>query len=560
MDDREFELLDEYLRRLHGGSGDGRDDLLAAHPELESAVRCLEALEQMAPRPGSSLLDVQLTSGAAATAGSDDPTLSGAAEAAHRAPDKPISTREFGDYDLLEEIGRGGMGVVYRARQRSLDRIVAVKMILANLWASEDQVRRFQTEARAAASLSHPHIVNIFEVGQVQGQHYFAMQHVAGCSLADRLAEGPMLLEHAVRLLIDVARAVEHLHQHDIVHRDIKPSNILLDNEDCPYVTDFGLAKVCAGDSQRTATGVVAGTPSYMAPEQAWPGQEPVGPQSDVYSLGAILYEVLTGRPPFRADNPIDTLIQVREREPVLPRQLNRRVPRELELICLKCLEKSPQRRYQSAAALADELERFLKDEALLVRPPNPAQRAVRWARRQPALATHLAALAAYWGLEWFDYRVLKLYDSDFHRVVTMVVLAWAACSVLFQQLLQSPRWATLAIFAWAFVDAASLLAIVYAGSGVVSPILVGYPLLIAASGLWFRVRLVIFMTALSVLAYVLLLADLHYHPGRYAPTDAIDPGRHLFFLLALIILGAITAYQVSRIRALSRYYERRVK
>jgi serine/threonine-protein kinase len=475
------------------------------------------------------------------------------------AQDRQIATREFGDYELLEEIGRGGMGVVYRARQRSLDRIVAVKMILANQWASEEQIRRFQTEARAAASLTHPHIVNIFEVGQVQGQHYFAMQHVAGCSLADRLAEGPIELEHGVRLLVDVARAVEHLHQHAIVHRDIKPSNILLDAEDCPYVTDFGLAKMCADDSQHTATGVVAGTPSYMAPEQAWPGDEPVGPPSDVYGLGAILYEVLTGRPPFRADNPIDTLIQVREREPASPRQFNRHVPRELELICLKCLEKSPSRRYLSAAALADELERYLKQEALLVRFPNPVERAVRWGRRQPALAMRLLAMAAYWIVEWFDYRVLELYDSDFHRIVTTVVMLWAAASVLCQKLLAAPRWSTTAIFVWAFLDSLSVLTIVYAGSGVVSPILVGFPLLIAASGLWFRVRLVVFMTALSILAYLVLLVDLHYNPGRYLPDQGIHAGRHIFYLLALVILGAITIYQVSRVRALSRYYERRV-
>ncbi len=303
---------------------------------------------------------------------------------------------------------------------------------------------------------------------------------------------------------------------------------------------------------------MVAGTPSYMAPEQAWPGEQPVGPRSDVYSLGAVLYELLTGRPPFRETNPIDTLIQVREREPAQPRQLNRRVPRALELICLKCLEKTPDRRYASAVAMADELERFLKDEALSVRPPGLPERLVRWARRQPALATRLAALTAFWCVEWFDYRVLGSFDAGFHWTVTAVVLFWASCSGLFQQLLRSPRWSTTAIFAWAFVDALSLLAIVNAGSGIASPILIGYPLLIAASGLWFRVPLVWFMTALSMLAYFVLMIDLHFHPGRYAESGPIHTGRHLLYLLALAILGGITAYQVSRVLALSRYYERR--
>lgn len=540
-DEHDFELLDEYLKGLHRGTTSEREQILASRPDLASAVRCLEALENLAPRSASSVtVDSSLGPMAA------DRTLG-----------RPISPREFGDYELLEEVGRGGMGVVYRARQRSLDRIVALKMILANQWASEDQVRRFQLEAKAAASLSHPNIVNIYEVGQIQGQHYFAMRHVEGCSLADRLAKAPIETEQAVRLLIDIARAVEHLHRHHIVHRDLKPSNILLDGGECPYVTDFGLAKAWAPDSQVTATGVIAGTPSYMAPEQAWPGSEPVGPAADVYSLGAILYELLTRRPPFREDNPLDTLIQVREREPALPRSLNRRVPRELEMICLKCLEKSPQRRYPTSAALADELERYLKQEALSVRPPGVPERVVRWARRQPALATRLIAVGAYWGLE--SYLHLRgLFDRDFHWIVTIVVLFWICCSVACQQLLPRPKWSTAAIFAWAAADAVCLWVIVYFGSGLLSPILIGYPLLIAASGLWFRVRLVWFMTALSLLAYFALLIDRHLEPARYDGIGTIETSRQSFYLLGLLILGMITAYQVSRIRALSRYYERR--
>ena len=263
------------------------------------------------------------------------------------------------------------MGVVYKARQKALDRIVAVKMILATHLASPEHIRRFQVEAWAAARLRHSNITQIHDVGQHHGQHYFTMEYIEGESLAQRIARQRLSTEAIVRLLSVVARAVDHLHAQGVVHRDLKPSNILLDRDDQPYVTDFGLAKVFVPGSEATATGVIAGTPSYMAPEQASGRSSEVGPAADIYSLGAILYELLTGEPPFRQENPLDTLLDILGREPRYPRQLNPRVPHGLELICLKCLAKSPADRYGSAAALADDLERFARHEPLSVRPPN---------------------------------------------------------------------------------------------------------------------------------------------------------------------------------------------
>ena len=254
--------------------------------------------------------------------------------------------RDFGPYELLEEIGRGGMGVVYKARQKALDRIVAVKMILATHLASPEHIRRFQVEAWAAARLRHANITQIHDVGQHHGQHYFTMEYIEGESLAQRIARQRLSFDAIVRLLSIVARAVDHLHAQGVVHRDLKPSNILLDRDDQPYVTDFGLAKVFVPGSEATATGVIAGTPSYMAPEQASGHSSEVGPATDIYSLGAILYELLTGEPPFRQENPLDTLLDILGREPRYPRQLNPRVPHGLELICLKCLAKSPADRY----------------------------------------------------------------------------------------------------------------------------------------------------------------------------------------------------------------------
>ena len=248
-DDSSVKLLDAYLARLHAGERPDREAVLREHPELASALDCLDALEGLAP-PALK-----------------HPTPDGGADGT--VPPLGELPRDFGPYQLLREIGRGGMGVVYEARQKGLDRSVAVKMILAGHLASPEMVRRFQSEAKAAARLHHSNIVHIHDVGQVQGQDYFAMEYIDGRSLADQIARGPIDVAGAVRLVATVARAVEHLHQQGIVHRDLKPSNILIGPDGEPYVTDFGLAKVFVGGSEMTATGIIAGTPSYMAPEQA---------------------------------------------------------------------------------------------------------------------------------------------------------------------------------------------------------------------------------------------------------------------------------------------------
>jgi serine/threonine protein kinase len=276
--------------------------------------------------------------------------------------------RVFGDYELLEEIARGGMGIVYKARQMSLNRIVALKMILAGRLAGEDDLQRFRTEAEAAARLRHPNIVAVHEVGEVDGQHFFSMEYVEGCSLAQRLTQGPLPSRVAARYVRLIARAVHYAHRQGILHRDLKPGNILIDGSDEPQVTDFGLAKQLGGDSRQTRTGQVMGTPSYMSPEQAAGKSKELGPPTDVYGLGAVLYELLTGKPPFRSDNPVDTIRHVLEREPVPPRLLNPKIDADLETICLKCLEKEPKHRYASAEALADDLQRYLNNESISAR------------------------------------------------------------------------------------------------------------------------------------------------------------------------------------------------
>ncbi len=295
--------------------------------------------------------------------------------------------RYFGDYELLSEIARGGMGVVYKARQMNLNRIVAIKMILAGQLASSEDVKRFYTEAEAAANLEHPSIVPVYEIGQNNGQHFFSMGYVDGSSLAERVKEGPLPIKQAGLLAKKVAEAIGYAHSKGVVHRDLKPANILMDQLGEPRVTDFGLARNIQQESGITRAGTVMGTPSYMPPEQAAGKTDEVGPLSDVYSLGAILYCLITGRPPFLAASVMDTLMQVLEKEPAAPSLLNPLVPRDIETICLKCLQKDPSRRYQSAGELAADLGRWLNGEPILARAVGRTERVWRWGKRNPSLA-----------------------------------------------------------------------------------------------------------------------------------------------------------------------------
>jgi serine/threonine protein kinase len=310
---------------------------------------------------------------------------------------------QFADYVLLEEVGRGGMGVVFRAQQTSLDREVAVKMILRGNLATQAERDRFRAEAEAAARLEHPNIVQVFEVGQQGESPYFSLQYIEGPTLAERLREGPLTAREAARILVKVARAVEVAHQAGILHRDLKPSNILLDAAVEPYVTDFGLAKRDA-DATLTRTGAVIGTPAYMSPEQAAGIREDVGPKSDVYSLGSILYHMLTGRPPFQAASAVDVLLMVREQDPAPPRVVNPRADRDLEMIALRCLQKPPDLRYSSAASLADDLDAFLNDEPLAVRSGRFLQILARAFRE-----THHATVLENWGLLWMWHSLVLL-------------------------------------------------------------------------------------------------------------------------------------------------------
>lgn len=317
-----------------------------------------------------------------------------------------VRIRYFGDYELLEELGHGGMGVVYKARQISLNRLLALKLIQGGEFASPEFIQRFRLEAETAARLQHPNIIAIHEVGEHEGQPYFAMDYVDGTTLEERVRKGPMPPKAAADLTRPLAQAIHYAHQQGVLHRDLKPSNVLIDPFGQPRITDFGLAKVLTADSDLTLTGQPLGSPGYMAPEQAAGRTGAVGPPSDVYALGALLYHLLTGRAPFQAETLTEVLRQVREAGVVSPRLLNPSVPRDLETICLKCLEKEPAQRYETAEALAEELGRFGEGKPIRARPVGRPEKLWRWCRRQPALASLAGTLAlvlilGYGGITW---------------------------------------------------------------------------------------------------------------------------------------------------------------
>lgn len=337
----------------------------------------------------------------------------------------------FGDYELLAPIARGGMGVVYRARQRSLNREVALKMVLNGQFADAEEVRRFRAEAEAAARLDHPHIVPIYEVGEHDGRPFFSMRLIEGGTLGKKIADAPekkLAPPEAAALLVKIARAVHYAHQRGLIHRDLKPANILLDAHGEPHITDFGLAKEIEGGGN-TMTGAVLGTPGYMAPEQAEGKVSELTTAVDVFALGAILYHALTGRPPFEGGSSLEVITNVIKCEPARPTTAGARIDRDLETICLRCLEKEPAARFGSAEAFADDLDRWLRGETILARPTTMVERAVKWARRRPAIAALGAAAALFFilgvsGVFWQWQRAegalsdsrASLWTADFER------------------------------------------------------------------------------------------------------------------------------------------------
>jgi WD40 repeat protein/tRNA A-37 threonylcarbamoyl transferase component Bud32 len=387
-EDRLDAIIAGYLKAIETGGAPDHEELIAAHREFEEELREYLKGEDLIARLG----------------------LKAKPRDAPRAPPPAPAggPRIFGDFELLEEIARGGMGVVYRARQMSVDRIVALKMVRSAAMASREDLLRFQIEAKAAASLDHPNIVPLYEVGEREGSPYFSMKFIEGGNLADHFRYLKSDPGASACLMETIAGAVHFAHTRGVLHRDLKPGNILIDRDGNPYVSDFGLAKRIEDDGSLTLSGAVLGTPGYMSPEQAAGKTKAMTTASDVYSLGAIFYELLAGRPAFQGQSSLDILEKVIRDEPEPPSRIEPRVPRDLEIICLKCLEKEPRRRYVTAADLAEDLRRYRTGEPISARPSGVLERSAKWVRRRPAAAAALAvsvlALAALLGVSlWYN-------------------------------------------------------------------------------------------------------------------------------------------------------------
>ncbi|WDI44169.1 serine/threonine protein kinase [Bremerella sp. P1] len=424
IDEQLAELLDELTQRVQRGEAVDLEVVTREHPHLAEDLKEVWGAVMLADAVA---LNVSITA-----PGEDEEPI----------PEKLSQLKlplRFGDYELLEEIGRGGMGVVYRARQVSLNRTVAVKMILKAQLASEDELSRFLSEAESAARLSHPGIVPVYEVGQRDGRYYFSMKYIEGETLSQRLARGPMPAKEAARMMRIISSAVHEAHQHGILHRDLKPSNILIDKNGCPVVTDFGLAKQVTSDVDSiTRSGAIIGTPAFMAPEQASGDRGAVGVRSDVYGLGTILFAMITGQPPFQGRTPVDVLLKVLEQDPPLPHEVNPKVDRDLEMITLRCLQKPMDLRYPDAQMLCEDFEAYLNDEAISARSGQFFQIFSRVFRE-----THNAQVLENWGLLWMWHSLVLFIccvitqvlqwnnDQDpWHYVAIWTVISgiWAAC------------------------------------------------------------------------------------------------------------------------------------
>ncbi len=468
-------------------------------------------------------------------------------------------------YEILNELGRGGQCVVYKARQQSVGgRLVALKILRSGRMATEVEARRFRLGAEAEASLNHPNLAPIYEVGCCHGLHYFSMKLVENGSLSTHSATLRDQPDAIATLVAKVARAVHHAHDRGFIHRDLKPGNVLMDGPqgslpyDCePQVTDFGLAKRLRPptghpDQDPTRTGAVLGTIEYMAPEQAM-GRR-VDRRTDVYGLGAVLYALLTGRPPFRAASRADTLLQVKEKEPEPPRSINPKTPKDLEQIALKCLEKSPGRRYGTAEELADDLGRFLRGEPVHARRMSPQDWILRQIRREPAMVLRLLGIGAITLLTQVNYLAFRAETRNpvLHWQVTTSEAIWIVTVLIFGGISRLRGTQDHIRPLWIFIDIGALTWLLLLLGGANSTLVLGYPLLVAAAGLWSRAWLVWLAAITSAIAYSAIWLEHVLSIGLERNFYCDIP------VVALLVTGWVVSHQIRRYRALSRYYGQR--
>lgn len=482
---------------------------------------------------------------------SEQPTLFPSSDS----QDLDAGRREIGGYEILGEMGRGGMGVVYRARQKSPERTVALKMIRVGRFAAEEDVRRFSNEVDAIAKLAHEGIVPIYEIGCHHGEHFYSMQLIDGDPFDAYLDSADFDEAEALIIFSQICDAVAFCHEHGVIHRDLKPSNVLLDDQRIPKLTDFGLAKHLERESDLTRTGEIMGTPGYMAPEQADDSTAVVNERADVYGLGAILYRILTGRPPINtADvNIVGAIKLVTDNDIIAPRLLNRGISRDLETICLKCLEGDPQKRYRDAGQLASDMRCYLDGEAISARPLTVARRCARWARQQPGLAVTWLAVGLFFGYHLIYYYskvpAERLRELGFHQTCGFVAFAWFFGAYWFQRQMLYGRALVSTLFGWVTMDVGLLNLLLFSSPNAESPLVGIYFVLVAAAVLRFRIDLVVYVTALCFASYLVYAYRGFFQDGIATPEiKNVVP-----IALSIFCVGAVQYFALRRSSAAAR-------
>ena len=413
----------------------------------------------------------------------------------------------WGHYEIIDQIDRGGMGVVYRARDRQLDRIVALKIIRSGELADEIEVARFRREAQVAANLLHPNIIPIYEVGQEKQLVYFTMAFVDGIPLS-RIGSSNLSSTAKVKLVYELAQALQYAHERGVSHRDIKPSNILIDVHGKPVLIDFGLAKSTHAPSDLTVSGMVIGTPAYMAPEQLHTHRSVDFRLSDIYSLGAVLYFLLTGRSPFIGENSFDIMIQLKDREPVRPSRINKHIDRELDAICMRALAKKPEQRYSSASEFAEDLNRWMEGSAITTPTTSLWDKTIRWWREEPGLFSHVTAILTVTLIVILSH-LLGYSHSNLIQQISLLMTWLILCVPLQQAVFRVKRPSTPAVL-WGLVDVSFVSVLIANAQAPRSLLLIAYPVMITVSALFYRTRFVLLMTIACIGAFVILTETLN--------------------------------------------------
>lgn len=538
-------LIAEYILAEEQGQAVSTETFIEQHPEYAEELkeffqlhRGMQSGMQPSVPPAGATQDVLQQSGQQSTS---------------RLPkfdSSPIGNVPFdlGDYKVLEEIDRGGMGVVYRARHKPLDRTVALKVIRSGELARQEEIDRFLSEAEAAAGLSHPGIVPIYEVGTMHGLVFYTMAYIEGKSLAQLVERKEISPLDAVEIVHKLCNAVDYAHSRGVYHRDLKPANVLVNPQGQPIIIDFGLAKMDYRNDSLTATGQILGTPAYMAPEYAAGKCKSVGPELDVYSLGAILYCLCAGQPAFTGPSPFDVLMQVLDRRPALPSKLNKQVTSQIDYVCMRSLEKEPAERYCTAKELAKDLERIIADQPIDVPKINWSQRLSNWWQREPTLVAHVAGIGATTLIVLIAH-LIRGEESQPFPYRMLLLLGWLVLSYALQFWVNRSPARHLPIVCWLSLDVFIYTTLITFAAEPRSVLLVGYPMMIVASSLFYQRRFVFTTTVLSCLGFVIL--GLLFPKSDFPKWDF-----SLIFLCGLAVICLCLLSIIRRVRGLSRFYD----